>query len=182
MISETVIGNAVSNSEGNQSTGMVRGDIRINATGIGTTPSLCITTYTNGKQYVTAASSVRRALYGRMYGMPYIGTTMFHTILAPNSPSCYSASSPAYADPHLASATSNHTNGVSCGFGDGSVHFVNESVNCGVTSSAPVTAGTSPYGVWGHSVLAKAEKQLRIRDFSFKRIVSKKVTVHEKSK
>jgi hypothetical protein len=111
MIAETVIGNAVSNSEGNHSTGMVRGDIRVNATGIGTNPSLCITSYTNGKQYVTEVNSVQRKYYGRMYGMPYIGTTMFNSILPPNSPSCFDGVGPGYAVPHLASATSNHTKG-----------------------------------------------------------------------
>jgi prepilin-type processing-associated H-X9-DG protein len=148
MIAETVIGNAVSNSEGNQSTGMIRGDIRIDATGATTNPSLCISTYTSGRQYVTAPGSVRRMFYGRMYGLPNIGTTLFNIILPPNSPSCYSGRSPNYA-PVMSSATSNHTNGVNCGFGDGSVHFVTESVNCGTTSSAPVNAGASPYGVWG---------------------------------
>jgi hypothetical protein len=150
MISETVIGNAVSNSEANQSTGMIRGDIRFNATGTMTNPSLCITTYTNGKQYVTAAGSVNRGSYGRMYGIGYIGTTLFNTILPPNSPSCFSVAS-VYAlnSTHFASASSNHNNGVNSGFGDGSVHFVTESINCGVTSSAPVTIGVSPYGVWG---------------------------------
>jgi type II secretory pathway pseudopilin PulG len=52
MTSEAVIGNFISSTEGIQSTGMIRGDIRRNATGTATNPSLCITSYTNGKQYV----------------------------------------------------------------------------------------------------------------------------------
>jgi hypothetical protein len=148
MISETVIGNAVNNSEGNVSNGVVHGDTRINATGIDTNPSLCITTYTSGKQYVTSTNNIRRMLAGRMYGTAYIGTTLFNTILPPGSPSCY-RTGVANPTPHLASAHSNHTGGVNCGFGDGSVHFISDSVNCGVTSSAPVTIGVSPYGVWG---------------------------------
>jgi prepilin-type N-terminal cleavage/methylation domain-containing protein len=150
MIAEAVIGNAVNNSEGNQANGMIRGDIRVNATGAMTNPSLCITSYTNGKQYVTSTGNIRRMLYGRMYGMPYIGTTMFSTILPPNSPSCYSGGGPTgEGSNHFASATSNHTGGVNCGLGDGSVHFISDSVNCGATSSAPVTVGASPYGIWG---------------------------------
>jgi prepilin-type N-terminal cleavage/methylation domain-containing protein len=150
MISETVIGNAMSNSEVNQADGMIRGDIRVNASGAMTNPSLCITSYTNGKQYVTSTGNIRRMFYGRMYGMPYIGTTMFNTILPPNSPSCYSGgSSTGSGSTHFASATSNHTGGVNCGLGDGSVRFVSDTVDCGTTSSAPVTIGASPYGVWG---------------------------------
>jgi hypothetical protein len=150
MISETVIGNAVNNSEGIQSTGMIHGDIRINAAGAMTDPSLCITSYTNGKQYVTETGSVRRMFCGRMYGMPYIGTTMFNTILPPNSPSCWDVAGPSGGgSTHFASATSNHTSGVNCGLGDGSVRFVSDTVDCGTTSSAPVTIGASPYGVWG---------------------------------
>jgi prepilin-type N-terminal cleavage/methylation domain-containing protein len=149
MISETVIGNAANNSEGNQADGMIRGDIRVNATGIATNPSLCVTSYTNGKQYVTSTGNIRRGLYGRLYGMPYIGTTMFTTILPPNSPSCYPGGGPSGTGSRIASATGNHTGGVNSGFGDGSVHFITDSVDCGNTSSAPVTVGVSPYGVWG---------------------------------
>jgi prepilin-type N-terminal cleavage/methylation domain-containing protein len=151
MISEAVIGNAVSNSEANQSTGMIRGDIRVNAgTGTANSPSLCITTYTtNGKQYVNASNSVRRNLCGRQYGYGSIGQTVFHAILPPNSPSCYSGAGTTGNARNFSSATSNHTNGVNSGFGDGSVHFISESIKCGITSSTPITIGASPYGVWG---------------------------------
>jgi prepilin-type N-terminal cleavage/methylation domain-containing protein len=152
MTSEAVIGNFISSTEANQSTGMIRGDIRLNATGASGNPSLCITTYTNGKQYVTASSSVRRNLCGRWYGTGFIGVTLFNTILPPNSPSCFSGTGPTGSGAgtrNFSSATSNHNGGVNCGFGDGSVHFISDSVNCGVTSSAPVTIGVSPYGVWG---------------------------------
>ncbi|MDR1491185.1 MAG: hypothetical protein LBT05_00440 [Planctomycetaceae bacterium] len=40
MIMETVIGNAVNNSEGNQANGMIRGDICVNATGASANLSL----------------------------------------------------------------------------------------------------------------------------------------------
>jgi prepilin-type processing-associated H-X9-DG protein len=149
MTSETVIGNAVNSSEANQANGMIRRDIRINAAGIATNPSLCITSYSNGKQYITSTGNIRRGLCGRTYTIGYIGTTLFNTILPPNSPSCYVGTSPAVATAHFTSATSNHSGGVNCGFGDGSVRFITDSVNCGNTSSAPVTVGVSPYGVWG---------------------------------
>jgi type II secretory pathway pseudopilin PulG len=150
MTSEAVIGNWINGEANAQANGMIRGDIRTNATGIDTNPSLCITSYTNGKQSVTSANNIRRNLCGRWYSTGYIGVTLFHAILHPNSPSCFRDGGPAGATRRMfLSANSNHSGGVNCGFGDGSVHFVNESVNCGVTSSAPVTVGASPYGVWG---------------------------------
>jgi prepilin-type N-terminal cleavage/methylation domain-containing protein len=149
MISETVIGNALNNSEGNQTNGMIRGDIRINASGINTNPSLCKTSFSTGQRYVASTNNIRRALSGRMWATPYIGATLFTPILPPNSPSCYVSNSPALSTAHMASATSNHSGGVNCGLGDGSVHFINDNVNCGNTSAAPVNVGVSPYGVWG---------------------------------
>jgi hypothetical protein len=32
---------------------------------------------------------------------------------------------------------------------DGSVRMISESINCGNSTSPDVTAGSSPYGVWG---------------------------------
>jgi prepilin-type processing-associated H-X9-DG protein len=149
MTSEAVIGNAVSNSESWISDGMIRGDIRRNASGIMTNPSLCITTYANGKQYVTSASNIRRSYSGRYWATGYIGTTMFTTILPPNSPSCFTGAGTTGTGGHFASATSNHNGGVNVGFGDASVRFVPDTVNRGNISLPPVTLGASPYGVWG---------------------------------
>jgi prepilin-type N-terminal cleavage/methylation domain-containing protein len=59
----------------------------------------------------------------------------------------------------LAGPSSNHTNGVNCGFGDGSVHFISDNVNALSTGEDPNTAevlrgeenvsGNSRWGVWG---------------------------------
>ncbi|MDR0611711.1 MAG: DUF1559 domain-containing protein, partial [Planctomycetaceae bacterium] len=70
MISETVIGNAITNSEANQENGMIRGDIRVNTSGLMASPSICITAYTNGEQYITSTGNIRRQLYGRLWAMP----------------------------------------------------------------------------------------------------------------
>ncbi|MDR1053245.1 MAG: DUF1559 domain-containing protein [Planctomycetaceae bacterium] len=149
MISEITIGNATNNTEANQATGMIHGDIRVNATGIDTNPSLCKTTYTNGKQYVSATNSVRRLWSGRRWAMPYVGTTLFTSILPPNSPSCFSVGSTAWWGARVVSANSNHSGGVNCGMGDASVRFVTDSVDSGNTSLPPVKVGASPYGIWG---------------------------------
>ena len=75
------------------------------------------------------------------------GDTGFTTILPPNGPSC---------DPDgnldtnsVVSAGSYHGGGVQAVMVDGSVQFINETINAGSASAANPTAGPSPYGVWG---------------------------------
>jgi prepilin-type processing-associated H-X9-DG protein len=74
----------------------------------------------------------------------------FSTILSPNSPSCaVNGGDTSYDGYGLMSSSSYHSGGVNSGFLDGSVHFVQDGVNCGNLSTAPVRTGTSPFGVWG---------------------------------
>jgi prepilin-type processing-associated H-X9-DG protein len=72
----------------------------------------------------------------------------FCTVLPPNSPSCTPNAweGDGFA---LMSASSYHSGGVNTGFLDGSVHFVQDGIDCGNLSNPPVQTGTSPYGVWG---------------------------------
>ncbi|MDR1478356.1 MAG: DUF1559 domain-containing protein [Planctomycetaceae bacterium] len=89
----------------------------------------------------------------------------FHTILPPNAPSCYNVSSSpdtlrvagregGKVAGQLA-PTSYHTNGVNAVFGDGSVHFIPDTVECGNLSqwfkyySGATATGNTPFGVWG---------------------------------
>ena len=80
------------------------------------------------------------------------------TILPPNSAVCLIGNSDSYAStgghygPGLWTATSEHTGGVQCGYVDGSVHFVSESIdagNLGIVAPSESGGGISPYGVWG---------------------------------
>jgi prepilin-type processing-associated H-X9-DG protein len=84
--------------------------------------------------------------------------TGFATILPPNSPSCYrntaddesNSGNTRFAS--LISATSYHANGVNIALGDGSVRFVNESINWGGATALTakcVDGGASPFGIWG---------------------------------
>jgi prepilin-type processing-associated H-X9-DG protein len=74
----------------------------------------------------------------------------FSTILPPNSPSCAVNSGDTQNDGYgLMSSSSYHSGGVNAGFLDGSVHFVQDGINCGNLSTAPLRTGTSPFGVWG---------------------------------
>jgi prepilin-type processing-associated H-X9-DG protein len=76
--------------------------------------------------------------------------TTFNTILPPNSPTC--AMDDNVITSGLYPPTSNHSGGVNCGFVDGSVSFVNDSVD---TQGSPnhqqgnYLRGASPFGVWG---------------------------------
>jgi prepilin-type processing-associated H-X9-DG protein len=74
----------------------------------------------------------------------------FSTVLPPNSPSCAVNGGNTENDGYgLMSASSYHSGGVNSGFLDGSVHFVQDGINCGNLSTAPVRTGTSPFGIWG---------------------------------
>jgi prepilin-type processing-associated H-X9-DG protein len=42
-----------------------------------------------------------------------------------------------------------HPGGVNALFGDGSVRFINDTIDAGNANSAYVTSGQSPFGVWG---------------------------------
>ncbi|MDR1484623.1 MAG: DUF1559 domain-containing protein [Planctomycetaceae bacterium] len=74
----------------------------------------------------------------------------FNTAIPPNGPSCLKRNNE--AELGFYTATSHHPGGVNCGFVDGSVHFVSDSVD---TNGAPnITAGIhlqgeSVFGVWG---------------------------------
>ncbi len=84
-------------------------------------------------------------------------SSMFNTILPPNSPSV-AIDNDAPADGFY-SASSNHAGGVNAARADGSVCFVSDDIDTGDLSAAPVnldtttgnTAIPSPYGVWGAS-------------------------------
>jgi prepilin-type processing-associated H-X9-DG protein len=87
-----------------------------------------------------------------MWGKGYVGTTMFHTILPPNSASCFGGAGPAESSnmSRMAqAATSNHSGGVNVGLGDGSVKFVSDTVDTDNLDAGSLTDGPSPYGVWG---------------------------------
>ncbi|MDD3588122.1 MAG: DUF1559 domain-containing protein [Thermoguttaceae bacterium] len=79
---------------------------------------------------------------------------IFQTILPPNSVSC--ASSSAHGQQYNAhvfsSASSNHSGGVNTLRADGTVSFVNDTVDVGTklgTQKTPTEIGESPFGIWG---------------------------------
>ncbi|MDR3234716.1 MAG: DUF1559 domain-containing protein [Planctomycetaceae bacterium] len=88
--------------------------------------------------------------------------TWFNTVLPPNAPSVTGMSGQ-MRHAALLPPTSNHTGGVNAAFGDGSVHFITETIDwqtnpdgAGIVSAAVnggypamVYEGASPFGVWG---------------------------------
>ena len=82
--------------------------------------------------------------------------TGFNTILPPNGPSCTpnvadGAGSGwwAFVDASVMSAGSYHSGGVQVVMGDGSVQFINDTIDAGNPGAAMPIAGKSPYGIWG---------------------------------
>jgi prepilin-type N-terminal cleavage/methylation domain-containing protein len=102
-------------------------------------------------------------------GLPM--STGFYTILGPNAPTCFDNSDlSGYSVGITRSASSWHTGGVNCALVDGSITFVSETIDAGVTSDPMpyVNPGTdwddsgkeSPYGVWGaYGTVAHSENK-----------------------
>ena len=73
--------------------------------------------------------------------------TGFNAILPPNGPSCSTFGNA--DDDAVLSAGSYHGGGVQAVMVDGSVQFINETIDAGDDGDPNVIAGPSPYGVWG---------------------------------
>jgi len=120
----------------------IRGRIVWPISGVDTNPSACLATASNGV-YIVGVTSTRM---GWSWAGGWSNLNWVTTILSPNSPSC-GMTSPEWFG--VMSASSMHVSGVNVLLTDGAVRFVNESIDTGDLTQPPVTAGESPYGVWG---------------------------------
>ena len=113
-----------------------------------TTPDACVATALNG--YYTSGSQAARPAQYWADGAPYFNSVAI--CVPPNGPSCGAPD-----DMSMISVSSRHPGGAHVGFADGSVKFINESINTatpgtaglGVDATTTNLGGQSPYGVWG---------------------------------
>ena len=76
--------------------------------------------------------------------------TLFSTITPPNAPACVAdAGSNDTGSSGAISPTSYHIGGVNVGFGDASVRFISNTIDCGPSTAQCVITGPSEFGVWG---------------------------------
>ena len=118
------------------------------------TPLRCFNTKGSNGDYNTAIATGWDGA-GTNWGLYNPFDTLFHTLGPPNSPSCAYTTDQGQFPP-----SSFHTGGVNTLYGDGSVHFVSETIDwqsSNVDWSTDVwffydtgpSGGESPFGVWG---------------------------------
>ena len=112
------------------------------ATSMDNNPAVCLATAQNGK-YISGTVADWTAGNLWAFGHPHWGA--FTTRLPPNSPSCYDGGSNPSNWSGIFSPSSFHPGGVLACMADGSVRFINQSIDCGNYGAAP----NRNYGVWG---------------------------------
>lgn len=115
--------------------------------GLATTPIQCLASVAGG-YYANPALLKGRS--GWRWTDGQAEKIAFTTVLPPNAPSCIDGSNTAGDGQNtIMSPNSNHPGGVVVLRVDGSVSFISNTVDTGNLNAASVTAGASPYGVWG---------------------------------
>jgi prepilin-type processing-associated H-X9-DG protein len=124
----------------------IKGNVVVISTDGAYVPDVCLTLKKpDGTLNGTGADMER----GQSFYAGEPSMTAFQTVLAPNTPNCTRD-----WDKGIYGVSSNHTGGVNCTYGDGSVHFISDTINnatdgtSGLASASP-TSGSSPFGVWG---------------------------------
>lgn len=116
-------------------------------TGLATNPQQCLGAASGG-YYIDA--SICKGRVGWRWTDGQIEKIGFTTVLPPNAPSCIDgADVNGDGSNTIMPPSSDHPGGVNTLRADGSVSFVSETIDTGNLSLPSVTAGTSPYGVWG---------------------------------
>jgi prepilin-type N-terminal cleavage/methylation domain-containing protein len=116
--------------------------------GLNTNPGVCYTMIDpNDDNLIINTMSSHWDMPGRTWSGGYPIIQGFNTVLPPNAPRC--AADRGEWSWGTLPPSSNHPGGVNLCLGDGSVTFVSETIDTGNLAAAEVTAGRSPYGVWG---------------------------------
>ena len=112
-------------------------------------PSLCMNQRGNDPGTYASAVIQHPRCGNWLDGLPML--TGFSTVMPPNAPSCGKYNQE-QAQVAMYTATSYHSGGVNCGFFDGSVRFIPETVDTNGLANIPTgktLTGQSPLGVWG---------------------------------
>ena len=131
--------------------GLYNGDITMRETDTANKPSsmipsLCLQRAYSSEDRTLLAASINGHWPGGIWFSGAPSYNSFHTVLAPNSPSCRSDVSVVM----VISASSYHTGGVNTLLMDGTCNFISDTINTGPDLSVMRPAsGPSPYGVWG---------------------------------
>lgn len=118
---------------------------------ITTNPGSCLAAagaISNGTHYTTWSAVKGKFSSTYCDGQPE--NVAFHSVLAPNSPSCTNDNN-GNSDSAVAAltASSYHPGGVLCLLADGAVVFIGNSIDTGNLGVATSRGAISPYGVWG---------------------------------
>lgn len=118
---------------------------------ITTNPGSCLAAagaVSNGTHYTTW--SLVKGKFSSTYCDGQPENVAFHSVLAPNAPSCTNDNN-GNSDSAVAAltASSYHPGGVLCLLADGAVIFVTNSIDTGNLGVATTRGAASPYGVWG---------------------------------
>jgi prepilin-type N-terminal cleavage/methylation domain-containing protein/prepilin-type processing-associated H-X9-DG protein len=122
----------------------VRGLATYPMAGLDTNAAQCLATATNGRYNPGRLLSDWNM--GGIWAFGHPNWAGFSTILPPNSPSCYERNNNNPSNSvGVFSVSSLHPGGVQAAMADGSVRFINETIDCGNYGVAP----NRNYGVWG---------------------------------
>lgn len=115
-----------------------------------TSPADCLATMSAGR-YLTTTPTLH-GFMGERWSSGHPFYSVFTTAVGPNGPSCAASAPP--SDRSVGgwfTASSRHTGGVHVLMGDGTVRFVNETINIGnLRETQPdQTTGQSSFGIWG---------------------------------
>ncbi len=126
---------------------LAREGTQTNMANIITSPGSCLGTVTG--TLFTVPTTVK-GRFGTLWTDGQAEHVAFNTILPPNGPSCViDANSNSDSPSGVYAPSSYHPAGVNAVMVDGSVRFINDSINTGSLASSTVSAGPSPFGVWG---------------------------------
>ena len=128
-------------------------------------PSLLLAAVTQDGTYTSLGNGSGARLSGvRAFdGAPPFTTV--NTIIAPNGPSGKHQNNNAHDRDGVFTMSSQHVGGVHVLMGDGAVKFIGNNIDTGNLTSAPVTNGPSPYGVWGALGSVSGSEEIANGDF-----------------